>query len=63
MFLASTFPASTFQAGPWGVLEEEGLSAASTREAGLEVGVGDGDSGYFAIRRDRMDKGFGVSLR
>jgi len=63
MFLASTFPASTFQAGPWGVLEEEGLSAASTREAGLEVGVGDGDNGYFATRRNRMNKGFGVSFR
>ena len=63
MFLASIFPAFTFQAGPWAVVEEEGPSAASTREAGLEVGVGDGDNGYFAIRRDQMDKGFGVSLR
>jgi hypothetical protein len=63
MFLASTFPGFTFQAGPWAVLEVEDPNAASTREAGLEVGVEDGKIGYSTVRRIRRIKGFRVNFR
>jgi hypothetical protein len=58
MFQVSTFPASTFQAGPWGVVQAEDPNAASTREAGLEVGVEDGDNGYFYCLEDSEVWGF-----
>ena len=50
-FLDSTFPASTFQAGLWEVVEAGDRNVALSSGEGLEVGAEDGENGHSIFRR------------
>jgi hypothetical protein len=63
MFLGSMFPVSISQGGRWEAVEVGDLNDVSTREAGLEVGVEDGDDGNFAVSTANKNMDLGMSFR